>query len=603
MSHIRPITRRLFVKWASTGAAASSFALLLAACQAPAPAASPTTTPAAPAPTQAKPAAAPTRAAAGAATTQAPAAAAPTQAAASAPAAAATQAPAAAATQAPAAKRGGALVMAQASDPNPVPGNNDGSQGTVLSGLIYQGMVYVNKDRVIKPQLAESWEANADSTEYIFHLRKDVKWQDGKDFSSADVVFSYTNITPKYVPTAAGMFKSILQKVEALDASTIKLTLTKQYGPFLSVLNVPIVPEHLYAGSDFSTNPANRMPIGTGPFRLTNWTPGDSITLERSDNYWKPGQPYLDKIVIKIIPQGASRIAALQAGEVDYLPYTEVVPQDFAAIRDDPKLQWATGLTSQAQVYLTLNLDREPFSNKTFRQALYTALDRETMTRQITEGVDKPAISAFHNSIGWAQSPDVNLLKMYAFDPAKANQMLDGAGFPRGDDGNRTKPINMYIEIGRPNFDAISQFVQQQWKAIGVPLNLMPLDRTVLQDLVFVKRDFDVNLNESNTSADPEIGLARFYTCASIQPVASTNGAGYCRPDVDQLFAQGAEPSDPSARGPAYAQVLKILADDMPYLSLIDREDYSVASAKFELKSTFWNEGLIYDQMSAVFEK
>jgi peptide/nickel transport system substrate-binding protein len=181
--------------------------------------------------------------------------------------------------------------------------------------------------------------------------------------------------------------------------------------------------------------------------------------------------------------------------------------------------------------------------------------------------------------------------------------MLDQAGFARGGDGNRTPPVRLYAEIGRPNFDAISQFVQQQWKAIGVPVTLMPLDRAVMQDMVFVKRDFDVNLNESNTSGDPEIGLARFYTCNSIQPVPSTNGAGYCNPDVDKLFTAGAEPSDPTQRAPYYAQIVKILADDVPYLSLIDRQDHSLASSKYELLSTFWKEGLVYDQISAVYLK
>jgi peptide/nickel transport system substrate-binding protein len=589
------LSRRQFVLRVGAGAAVSAVGLLIAACQ-PAPTASPTSAPLAPP----KPTTAPGGAAPGAAAAQPTVAPAAT----SAPAAAASTAPAA--TAAPAAgtpKRGGTLVMAQASDPNPVPGNNDGSQGTVLSGLVFQGLIYVDKDRNIKPNLAESWESNENQTEYTFHLRKGVKWQDGQDFSAGDVAFTYKEITPKYVPTASATFKNILQKVETSDPSTVKLTLTKEYGPFLAFLNVPIVPEHVYAGTDYSANPANRSPIGTGPFRVTSWTPGDSIVFERSENYWKPGQPYLDGIVLKIIPQGASRIAALKAGEIDYLPYTEVVPQDFASIKDDPSFQSATGLTSQAQVYLTLNLDHEPFNNKQVRQALMTALDRETMTQQITLGVDSPAISAFHNSITWAQNPSVNLLKQYAFDPSRANQMLDEAGLPKGADGNRTKPLRMYVEIGRPNFDAISQFVAQQWKTVGIPVTIMPLDRAVMQDMVFVKREFDVNMNESNTGGDPEIGLARFYTCNSIQPIPSTNGAGYCNPDVDKLFAAGAEPSDPAQRGPSYAQIVKILADDVPYLSLIDRQDHSVASTRFELKSTFWNTGLIYDQMSGVYQK
>jgi peptide/nickel transport system substrate-binding protein len=252
---------------------------------------------------------------------------------------------------------------------------------------------------------------------------------------------------------------------------------------------------------------------------------------------------------------------------------------------------------------LTLNLDKEPFSNKTFRQALYTAIDRETMNAQITLGVDRPASGAFHHSIGWAQNPSVDLLKIYAFDPDKANQMLDGAGFPRGADGNRTRPLNLYVEIGRPNFDGFSQFIQQQWKTIGVPLNLMPLDRQVMQDLVYVKRDFDVNLNELSSSGDPEIGSARLFTCASVQPVPLTNGAGYCNPEVDKLFAAGAGPTDPSERGPSYAAITQLLAEDVPTLPLIDRQDHSVANTRFEVQSTMWKEGLVYDLLAGAYQK
>jgi peptide/nickel transport system substrate-binding protein len=493
--------------------------------------------------------------------------------------------------------------MAQGADPNPVPGNIDGSAGTVLSGVVYQGLIYVDKDRSIKPDLATAWDTSPDGTSFTFHLRPGVTWQDGLPFSAADVVFTYTEITPKYVATASSTFKSVLQKVEALDPATVRLTLSKQYGPFLSFLGAPIVPEHLYSGTDYSSNPHNRAPVGTGPFKLTNWNPGDSMTFARNDGYWKPGQPYLDGLVVKIIPQGPSRLAALQAGEVDYLPYTEVLPQDFASVKDSPDIQWASGLTSQAQVMLTPNAQKEPFSSKAFRQALYYAIDRATMVKQITLDVDSVPLSAIHKSIAWAQSPDVDLGRLYPFDLARANQMLDAAGFPRGADGNRTPPLRLYVEIGRPNFDAISQFVQQQWKAVGVPVQLVPLDRQVMQDMVYIKRDFDVNLNELNSSGDPEVGIARLYTCASIQPVPLTNGAGYCNADVDSLFAAGAGPYDPAARAPSYASVVKILADEMPTLPLIDRQDHSVANQKFELQSTFWKEGLIYDQLSTVYMK
>src|SRR3954454_1375604 len=206
------VSRRGFLRRVGLGVTATSALYLLAACQA-----SPASQPAAPAaaaPSSSTPtldATAPAQTSAAVATTVASGA---------------------------SPKRGGTLVMAQGADPNPVPGNIDGSAGTVLSGLVYQGLIYVDKDRNIKPQLAESWDASPDGTSFTFHLRNGVPWQDGQPFSAADVVFTYSEITPKYVATASSAFKSILQKIEALDASTVKLTLARGYGPFLSFLGV-----------------------------------------------------------------------------------------------------------------------------------------------------------------------------------------------------------------------------------------------------------------------------------------------------------------------------------------------------------------------------
>jgi peptide/nickel transport system substrate-binding protein len=502
-----------------------------------------------------------------------------------------------------AAKRGGTFVIAQAADPKPNPGNADGSKGSVISGVVYQGLVYIDKTGVAKPQLAESWDISPDQKVFTFKLRKGVKWQDGQDFTAKDAVFTYKSITPTFSATASGVFKDYLESAEAPDPYTLILTLKNPYGPFMNQLNTPIVPEHLYAGTDAANNPHNLKPIGTGPFILTSWVQGDSITFQRNDNYWKAEKPYFDKLVIKIIPEGASRIAALLAGEVDYLPYTEVEPQDFARIQDDPKIQWGTGLAAQAVVTVTLNTQRQPMGNKQFRQALMMALDRATLTRQTSLGLDTPSSSALHHSVSWALNPSVDLMKQYPFDPAKANQLLDEAGFPRAADGNRVKPLGFMIENGRPNFEPISQFVAQQWKAIGVPVNLMPVDRQLMIDTVYVKRDFDINLNELSSTGDPEPGISRLYTCGKIQPVGFTNGTGYCNADVDKLFDQGAAQIETSKRAPFYADVLKILADDVPALPLIDRQDHSVANAKFELKSTMWKEGLIYDQLSSVYQK
>jgi peptide/nickel transport system substrate-binding protein len=499
-------------------------------------------------------------------------------------------------------------VVAMGGDPQPTPALLGGTEESLIGTVIYQGLVYVDKDHHVRPSLAESWDISADQKVYTFKLRKNVKWQDGQDFTSADVEFDFKSILPKYAPRSGPTFTDIVQSVEAPDPLTVKVTLKRPYGPFLSQVdgsNSPILPQHLYAGTDIANNPHNRMPIGTGPFTLSEWVAGDHITLKRNDNYWVAGQPYLDSLIYKIIPQATSRAAAIQAGEVDYLPYAEIQPQDFANMKDNPKLQWATGEAPQAQVDLTLNVQHDPLSNKAFRQALYTAIDRNVIQQQLYLGLDNVANNHLHGSIGWAISPDVDLSKMYAFDTNKANQMLDQAGFARGADGNRIKqPLSLVVEAARPNFAPLAQIIQQQWKAIGVPTTIQQLERQVMIQKVYMQRDFDVNVNELTSAGDPELGSARLYICSSIKPVSFTNGAGYCNQDLDKLFQQGSMDSDDSKRAQSYFQAEKILAADLPSLPIIDRVDHSVASTKFEFKSTMWAEGVqTYDGFSTVYQK
>ena len=199
-----------------------------------------------------------------------------------------------------------------------------------------------------------------------------------------------------------------------------------------------------------------------------------------------------------------------------------------------------------------------------------TALDRETMTSQITLGVDTPAISAIHRSIAWAQSPDVDLTQALCVRSGARQPDARCGRFPTR---LRRQPDSRSASISKsagPNFDAISQFVQQQWKAIGVPVQLMPLDRTVMQDMVFVKRDFDINLKSRIGAGIQRSESPAFTRARRFEPVPSTNGAGYCNPTWTTCLPKAPSRATPASRAPSYAPMVKILADDLPY-SVVDR--------------------------------
>jgi peptide/nickel transport system substrate-binding protein len=154
------------------------------------------------------------------------------------------------------------------------------------------------------PSLATSWTRSADGLTYTFKLAENVKWHDGRPFTAADVVFTTQVFLTEVHPRARANFARV-DTVTTPDAHTVVYRLKEPFGPFLHCFEVsscPIVPKHVYEGTDFRNNPANATPIGTGPFKFKAWVRGSHIELARNDEYWKPGQPYLDGIIFRFIP-------------------------------------------------------------------------------------------------------------------------------------------------------------------------------------------------------------------------------------------------------------------------------------------------------------
>lgn len=276
---------------------------------------------------------------------------------------------------------GRANVVVQPEPPSLMLGLVQNAPAQMVAGNIYEGLLRYDSDLQPMPSLAKSWTVSDDGLTYTFNLEEDVKWHDGAPFSSADVVFS----ADVFLRESHPRFRAILEHVasiEAPDDNTVVFTLKSSFGPFLNAFEVgsmPIVPKHIYEGTDFQNNPANNTPIGTGPFKLDEWVKGSYIKLVKNADYWDEGKPYLDEVYWHVIPDAASRAVAFETGQVDILPGGSIENFDVPRITalDNTCVTDSGWEFFGVQSWLWLNnRDDSPMASKELRQAVMYAIDR-----------------------------------------------------------------------------------------------------------------------------------------------------------------------------------------------------------------------------------
>jgi peptide/nickel transport system substrate-binding protein len=446
-----------------------------------------------------------------------------------------------------------------------------------VSAKILEGLIYLDPNYEPKPSLATSWTISPDGKTYRFSLRRGVKWHDGKDFTSADVKYTFVEILAKMHPRGAPVFKNLGIEVDTPDANSVVFRLQKPYGPFLSqmtVFDAPILPRHLYEGSNIATNPANQQPVGTGPFKFAEWKRGASIRLVRNPAYWDGDKPYLEQIIFQIIPQGPNRVPALQTGEIDELLDFYTPKPEIPRLLADKTLYARRGVNIPAIWFMMYNTKAGVFASKDARQALAFAIDRTRIVKQVMQGIARPGVGAFGDGFKWLLNEEVSYARKFPYDPAKARALLAKAGVKRN---NIT--VRMPFDVGRPQMRAQAQIIQDNLRQIGLEVKLEPLERSVLYERVYAKRDFDLTLQSFYSAGDPAIGYTRLYTTyTGTSP--STNASGYSNPKVDEMLGQAATAADRNARAKIYKDLQVILNEDLPSLILFDEETVDTASKK-----------------------
>lgn len=465
------------------------------------------------------------------------------------------------------------LVVAQATDPGALnPAITTSGNTHPVTDQIFNGLVGLDEALKPVPELAERWTIGEDGRTYTFSLRRDVLFHDGTPFTSADVKFTFEHALLVYHSRTRAGLEPVLQNIETPDPHTVVFRFDPPYGPLLQRLDVveaSILPRHVFEGEDVLSSPANLHPIGTGPFRFVRYDRGERILLERNPHYFRPGRPHVEHLVFRILPSAATALVALEHGEIDYLP--GVPGSELARLRARPEIVLAQSAGgsggSNCQEVLIPNLTRPPFDQLSARQAFYHSLDLELIQERVYFGQGRPATGPISSELRWAYNADV---RTYPRDTERAGRLLDGAGYPRRDNGPR---FMVTFTHGTP-YARVGQILREQLQTVGIDLRLEAMDFNAAVEKVFIQKNFDLGIASYCNGADPDIGVRRLYVSSNIGPIPFSNGAGYRNPRIDALFDEAVQTTDRDARARVYAEIQRILTEDLPYFWILDSAGY-----------------------------
>ena len=464
-------------------------------------------------------------------------------------------------------KRGGALqVIVTPEPPMLMLGLNQNGPTQMVASNIYESLLRYDEKLNPIPSLAKSWEISPDQTVYTFKLQEGVTFHDGKPFTADDVVFSLDTFLREVHPRWRQIANNQVKSIEKVDDLTVRITLKQPFGPFIlsqEVASAPIIPKHLYAGTDYRSNPMNATPIGTGPMKFKEWRKGSFIQVVRNEAYWGKGRPYLDEIYFQFIPDAASRAVAYETGKIDVMTGGSVEIFDVPRLGKLPN----TCVTTKGwemfapHAWITPNVTHGILGNKLFRQAMIYAIDREFGRDVVWSGYGKLPTGPISSKTKFYSSEGV---KTYSFDPAKAKELVKASGYK----GETLKFLSLpYGETWQRWAEAI----KQNFADVGINLEIVSTDVPGWTQKVS-NFDFDLTFNFLYQYGDPAIGVARSYVTSNIVKGNPFGNVGqYSNPEIDKLFAEAAiAPNE--KRQELYTKVQQILADELPVLWLIEMD-------------------------------
>ena len=441
---------------------------------------------------------------------------------------------------------------------------------------IHDNLIKLNENTELVPWLAESYE-EVTPTEYLFHIRKGVKFHNGEELKASDVKFSLDRVR-----TSAKQ-AYLLEKVSdisVVDDYTVKMTLSEVYAPILLnlsesqvvILNEKAVKE---GGDKYAQNP-----VGTGPMKFDSWKPNDYLKMTRNEEYWAY-KPAASSITIKVIPEASSRTIALETGEVDFI--SPVPPVDIERVSNMEKIK-ADKMVSSRLAYICINMKKSPFDNVKVRQALSYLTDKETIIDAVLEGNAIPAESPLP-TIGTMYNKNVE--GMYPYDAEKGKALMAEAGFPQG--------FSCEVAVSSEDNSRIAQVLQSTWSAANVTLDINMMEFGAMLSYLNTGAHDMVIMAWSQGNTNPDKTLTNNFHSAMVG--ASGNRSFLESKEVDGWIEGARRTTDTAEQKALYDQVQQYVMDNAIWIPLYQSVVCTAYNSKAEGIIWYKHGGFDYTNM------
>jgi len=490
------------------------------------------------------------------------------------------------ASTAPAPRTGGVLSYALGSDPDRLDPNLSGlASAQIIFFQIFEPLIVRDPtDKMFKPWLAASWDVSPDGKAYTFRLRRDVKFHDGSSFNAEAVKFNMDRThDPALATRCGGCAVGFYDSSEVVDPYTVRVRLKAPWAPFLDAMSLFYRMVSPDAVRKVGHQNFGRQPVGTGPFRFVEWIPNNRVVLERNPDYtWPPvlfknkGAALLERAVFRIIPEPSTRVAALEAGEVHLA--TAVPAQDFQRLIKDARFQAIVGLSPGVPFTFAINTTKAPTNELAVRRALNLGIDRDIIARASYQafqpfGAFRPAYTLLSH-VTWGYDKNTEI---YAYEPERAQTLLEEAGWKAGGDGVRQKG-GQRLEVVLNSWEhGPPEIMQSHLRRIGIGLKIGIINALAVNE---AQRKGESHMSPVPAArTDPDILSALLH---SRNVGVGFNFSFVKDAELDRALDQAATEVDQGRRRQLYVRAVRIVLERAYMLPVHNRDNVSLASARVQ---------------------
>lgn len=452
---------------------------------------------------------------------------------------------------------------------------SDSASGAI-NGLVYNGLIKYDKDIRLVGDLAQSWTVSPDGKVITFYLRKNVRWHDGIPFSAKDVKFTYEKLVDASVKTPYSSDYLLVKELKIIDDYTLRVTYKEPFAPALESWGMGIIPEHIFSKGDFNSHPANRNPVGTGPYKFKEWKTDEKIVLEANTDYFE-GKPYISRYIYRIIPDQAVQFLELRHESIDDMGLTpdqwKAYPEFFINYN---KFRYS----AFTYTYLGFNLKNPLFADKKMRKAIAYGINKLEIIDGVLLGMGKAATGPFPAQ-SWAYNSKI---KDYEYNPEKSKELIASLGWEYlARDGyfyknGRRLEFNLLSNQGNKMRSLSAEIIQAHLKKIGIKVNIRIIEWSSFVNQFINKKNFDAVILGWGLGRDPD-QYSIWHSGQSKE--GGYNFISYSNPEVDRLLEEGRREFDRSKRLKIYHRVHELIFDDVPYVFLYYPEALTVVHKRF----------------------